>query len=81
MIQARLATATDDVRRLAWMFLHTDGVIDAELGPLQVRYIDAVDLRRPDLPPHPPARGAPGASDDNGAVQALRILTRNLRTP
>jgi hypothetical protein len=88
VIQARLATATGDARLLAWVFLHTDVVIDAELGPQQVRFIDAVDLddrtyiltRLPGTPAGAVTVYAPGASDDSGTVEVLRTLARNLRT-
>jgi hypothetical protein len=88
VIQARLATATGDVRVLAWVFLHTDMIIDDELGPQQVRYIDAVDIddrtyiltRLPGTPAGTVTVYAPGASDASGSVEILRSLARNLRT-
>jgi hypothetical protein len=88
VIQAMLAAATGEVRLLAWVFLHTDVLIDAELGPQQVRYIDAVDLddrtyiltRLPQAPAGAVAVYAPGASDDSGTVEVLRTLARNVRT-
>lgn len=72
VIQARLAAATADVRLLAWAFPHTDTGIDDEVGPRQVRYIDAVDIgdrtyaftRHPGAPAGAVTVHAPGASDE-----------------
>jgi hypothetical protein len=44
-IRAGLATAPAAGKRiLAWVFMHADLIVDDELGPLQVRFIDAVDI-------------------------------------
>ncbi|MDG4795037.1 hypothetical protein [Micromonospora sp. WMMD1082] len=88
VIQAIFATVTGDVRALAWVFLHTDTIIDDELGPQQVRYIDAVDIddrtyvltRLPEEPAGVVTVYASGASDASGAVEILRSLARILRT-
>ncbi|MDT4993758.1 MAG: hypothetical protein QOH97_3650 [Actinoplanes sp.] len=88
VILARLATATGNRRLQAWVFMHTDVVIDDESGPQQVRYIDAVDLddrtyiltRLPRTPTGLVTVHAPGETDNSGVIQILRALARNLRT-
>lgn len=88
VVQAMLTAATGHLRLLACVFLHTDVVIDDDLGPQQVRFIDAVDIddqtyiltRLPGTPAGAVTVHPPGASDDSGAVEALRAMARDLRT-
>jgi len=88
-VQATLAIASAaDIRVLGWVFMHTDTVDDDELGPRQVRRIDAVDIddrtyaitRQPDQPTASVAVYVSGENDDSRAVAILRTLARNLRT-
>jgi hypothetical protein len=88
-IQAKLIIApAAGMLLLAWVFMHGDIVIDDELGPVQVRVIDAVDVddrlytltRLPGTPSGTVTVKPAGTSDGNGAVEVLRILARNLRT-
>lgn len=73
---------------LAWVFMHGDIVVDDELGPVQVRVIDAVDVddrlytltRLPRTPSGTVTVKPASTSDDNGAVEVLRTLARSLRT-
>lgn len=45
VIQATVSAATDtDVRLLAWTFLHTPVLDVADLGTIQVRQVEAVDI-------------------------------------
>jgi hypothetical protein len=88
-MRARLLQApAAGIRIVAWLFMHSDITIVEEFGPQQVRFIDAVDIDDRSyvlihLPGH--ATGtvtvyAPGATDDNGVIDLLRILARDLRT-
>jgi len=44
VIQASVSLATQtDAAVLAWVFMHSALVDDAELGPIQVRFVEAVD--------------------------------------
>ena len=89
-VQAQLVNvpAAAGIRILAWVFQHSDMVIDEEFGPQQVRFIDAVDIydrsyiltRLPQQPTGGVTVHAAGATDDSGAIDILRTLTRDLRT-
>lgn len=88
-IRAKFATAAETkIRVLAWVFMHADTVIDDELGPLQARFVYAVDIddrsyiltRLPQQPAAGVTVYGAGASDDSGAIDILRTLARDLRT-
>jgi hypothetical protein len=89
-VQAQLVDvpAAAGIRILAWVFRHSDITIVEDFGPQQVRFLDAVDIDdRSYILIHLPGHATgdvtvyvPGATDDNGAIELLRTLARDLRT-